>query len=82
MKKLVSGEIILPGTEVLAKNYRSPYKPEEPGVIVDASLHVYEDGKTRPSYTVHLNRRGKHDRPIRLYLGGAEVRLQESEKGE
>jgi hypothetical protein len=75
MKKNVSGEIILPGSKVVVENYRSHYNTPEAGHVVKASLIVFADGESRPSYTVHLDRRGKYNRPIRLYVGSEGISL-------
>ena len=58
-----------PGEKVMVKNYRSKYPEWEPGEVLNCESTVYEDGRTRMSYRVILERKSTKGNYLFLHVG-------------
>lgn len=72
------------GDRVLVENYKSKYKPWEPGTVFRVSASVYRDGSYHVSYDVRLDRvtpasrRNPYPRPLGLCVGYDDLSLIEA----
>ena len=66
----------LPEEKVMAKNYRSKYADWEPGVVQDCEINVSEEGRTRATYRVRLDRKSTKGNYLFLYVGDDSISLQ------